>query len=130
MDDIFKLDKRSNIRIQDRLSVVVRYKERNKREESETTARGIDISEKGIKVVTDIILPKISSVDLEILFPTPYLPVKTKGKIIWRNDDKLQYGIQFGKINKDFLQLISNYVNRPTITRKLKVMVNRPRSKS
>lgn len=130
MDDIFKLDKRSNIRIQDRLSVVVRYKERNKREELETTARGIDISEKGIKVVTDIILPKISSVDLEILFPTPYLPVKTKGKIIWRNDDKLQYGIQFGKINKDFLQLISNYVNRPTITRKLKVMVNRPRSKS
>lgn len=130
MDDIFKLDKRSNIRIQDRLSVVIWYKERNKREESETTARGIDISEKGIKVVTDIILPKISSVDLEILFPTPYLPVKTKGKIIWRNDDKLQYGIQFGKINKDFLQLISNYVNRPTITRKLKVMVNRPRSKS
>lgn len=130
MDDIFKLDKRSNIRIQDRLSVVVRYKERNKREELETTARGIDISEKGIKVVTDIILPKISSVDLEILFPTPYLPVKTKGKIVWRNDDKLQYGIQFGKINKDFLQLISNYVNRPTITRKLKVMVNRPRSKS
>lgn len=130
MDDIFKLDKRSAIRIQDHLSVGIRYKERNKKDESETTARGIDISEKGIKVVTDIILPKISSVDLEILFPTPYLPVKTKGKIVWRNDDKLQYGIQFGKINKDFLQLISNYVNRPTITRKLKVMVTRPKSKS
>lgn len=130
MDDIFKLDKRSAIRIQDHLSVGIRYKEHNKKDESETTARGIDISEKGIKVVTDIILPKISSVDLEILFPTPYLPVKTKGKIVWRNDDKLQYGIQFGKINKDFLQLISNYVNRPTITRKLKVMVTRPKSKS
>lgn len=130
MDDIFKLDKRSAIRIQDHLSVDIRYKERNKKEESETTARGIDISEKGIKVVTDIILPKIRMVDLEILFPTPYLPVKTKGKIIWRNDNKLQYGIQFVKTNKDFLRLISDYVNRPTFTRKLKVMVNRPRSKS
>lgn len=125
MKDIFSSERRNFIRIQDNLEVIVTYKESKKKETQAIVARGLNISEKGIEISADESLPQIRSVSLEIQFPNPFLPIITDGKIVWRSEKKNQYGIQFIKTNKELLKIICDYVNRPSFTRKLKILVNR-----
>lgn len=128
MKDMWDAERRKHIRIEDHLHVNVEYDNAATRKKTGVVARGVNISENGIEVITDAVLPKKRYIDLEIDFPSPYLRVFAKAKIAWRNDEKLKYGLQFVRLNKEFMKLIKFYVNRPTITRKLKILIPRGRS--
>lgn len=129
MSELYGYERRESIRILDKLPVTLKLKDPKTGEEINKKVKGENISETGIALKTDSILPNLSFLNLKIQLPPPYSTIKTEAHIVWWNEDKLTYGLHFLKTKEDQLKTLSSYINRPSFTRKLKILHDRRKTK-
>ncbi|MHB8482087.1 MAG: PilZ domain-containing protein [Nitrospiria bacterium] len=92
---MLKNDRRSNLRSKKVLPIVLHLRDQKTKKSFQFKGEAVDISKNGLSISTDNLLPPVDKGLVEIHLPEPFQFVKVRMRIIWRNDEKQFYGIEF-----------------------------------
>ncbi|MFQ5454667.1 MAG: PilZ domain-containing protein [Nitrospirota bacterium] len=99
-------DRREYIRIIRELPIKIKLRDPLKKKMVSVDGNIITLSYTGISFSTYQSLPhSISHIRVEIPLPPPFLPVRSRAKIVWRDKDKLSYGAEFKREELSLLEL-------------------------
>jgi len=112
-------DRRREIRILVRASLDVSCREFSSDHLFSTEGFIHSLSHAGISFRTRDPLPNVPFIDIEINLPLLNKVIKPSVHILWKNDEKKQYGGNFANISKGDSELLKRYIEYPLSTKKI-----------
>lgn len=119
--EIFTYDRRESLRVMSKVKANIYLDKANISKGNGISTLLYDLSETGalIKAAKPIAVSK--NIFIQFKFPFPYEDVSIKANIAWEDKNKSLFGLKFIGLNKEQKLFLDDYINRYTVTRKIKL---------